>query len=109
MHSVQFGCNQPATNDSVLSDSSGKSSAPSCPFCLPSWSENRSDQHRKSVPCDLHPDAEQDEGNHSQDAMCSSRRNDPGDLGSIRVTEIDKHAENNHGKKYTDMCLNISR
>jgi hypothetical protein len=56
----------------------------------------------------LHPDAEQNERNDPQNAMRSRRRNDLGDLWSIRVAEIDEHAENDHSKKYANMGQNIS-
>src|ERR1017187_9297453 len=71
--------------------------------------KNRGNQNSKSVPCDLHPNAEQNERNNSQNAVRSRRRNDLGDLWSIRVAEISEHTENHHSKKYANMGLNISR
>jgi hypothetical protein len=41
--------------------------------------------------------------------MRSRRRNDLGDLWSIRVREIDEHTENDHSKEYAEMGQNISR
>lgn len=81
----------------------GDSSAPFCSFCLSSRSENRSYQDCKSVPCNLHTDAEQNERNDPQNAMRGRRRNDPGDLWRIRVAKIYEHTKNNHSKKDTNM------
>jgi hypothetical protein len=60
----------------------------------------------------LHPNAEQNERNDTQNAMRSRRRNDLGDLWSIRIAEIDEHTKNDYSNNHPIVrlivCLNDS-
>jgi len=75
------------------------------------YSQSRPDQIGKqlgeTIPCDLDTDAKQNERYYSQDSMRSRWRNYLGDLRRIRIAEVDKHAENDHGEKYSNMGQNI--
>jgi len=54
------------------------------------------------------PNAEQNERNDTQNAMRSRRRNDLGDLWSIRIAEIDEHTKNDYSKKHPNVRQNVS-
>src|ERR1700722_5375066 len=69
--------------------------------------DDRREQGREPIPCDLDADAEQDEGDHAQDSMRRGGRDLLGDYGCVGVAEITKHAENHDGEKHSEVRKNV--